>query len=120
MKYAFFKHAWFPTVFMTLLVLPVAVGAPAPAALAGSDRTDVLPLCSDPSTLQAVHAQLNEAPHVNVIGLHGAREVDVNDAPDLRTWLVGVITDLGARTTTFMVGWEDREAGVSFVAGERL
>ena len=85
MKYAFFNHAWIPAVFMALLVLPVVVGAPAPAALAGSDQTDVLPLCSDPSTLQAVHAQLNEAPHVNVIGLHGAREVDANKAPDLRT-----------------------------------
>jgi len=64
MKYGFFKHAWIPAVFMTLLVLPVVVGAPAPAALAGSDQTDVLPLCSDPSTLQAVQTQLNEAPHL--------------------------------------------------------
>jgi len=55
-----------------------------------------------------------------VIGLHGAREVDANKAPDLRTCLVGMITDLGSRTTTFIVGWQDREAGVSFVAGERL
>lgn len=91
------------------------------AARAEKDgNADRLPNCSDGETLGAVRESLDAGGKLTVLGLHTPRELRISDGGDLRSCVVDVVTDHGMRTTTFMIGWEDRSAGVTFVAGERL
>ena len=90
------------------------------AARAEKGATDRLPNCADGGTLGAVRESLDAGDKLTVLGLHTPRELRISDGGDLRTCVVDVVTDHGVRTTTFMIGWEDRGAGTTFVAGERL
>jgi len=81
---------------------------------------DRLPNCTDADTLGMVQENLDAGDKLRVLGLHSPRELRLSHGADLRTCVVDVITDFGARTTTFMVGWKDRGSGLTFVAGEPL
>jgi hypothetical protein len=67
-----------------------------------------------------VQESLDACDKLTVLGLHSPHELRLSHGADLRTCVVDVITDFGARTTTFMVGWKDRGSGLTFVAGEPL
>jgi len=91
------------------------------AAHAGKNvAPDHLPDCTDAETLGMVQESLDAGDKLKVLGLHTPRELRISKGGDLRTCVVDVVTDHGRRTTTFMIGWEDREADMTFVAGERL
>jgi len=81
---------------------------------------DRLPSCADADTLGMVQENLDAGDKLRVLGLHTPRELRISEGGDLRTCVVDVVTDHGRRTTTFMIGWEDRGSDTTFVAGERL
>ena len=97
----------------------VSVAALAAQAEKGADA-DRLPDCTDHESLALVRESLDAGDKLTVLGLHSPRQLRISDGGDLRTCVVDVVTDHGGRTTTFMIGWEDRGAGTTFVAGERL
>lgn len=70
--------------------------------------------------MAALQESLDAGDKLEILVLHTSRDVRLSEGGDLRTCVVDVVTDHGRRTTTFMIGWEDRGAGTTFVAGERV
>jgi len=79
-----------------------------------------LPACDASETLDTIRGALSDASDVNVFGIHSPQELSLTRAGDLRRCVAYVTTDMRDRLTTYMVGWEDREAGIPFFAGEAI
>lgn len=118
---SFHKHDGGLLIAIAICLIGVAGSVGVLAAQAEGKRPPAsLPACQDSEMLGLVRQSLDAGDELRVIGLHSPRELRISDGGDLRTCVVDVVTDHGVRTTTFMIGWEDRSAGMTFVAGERL
>lgn len=118
---AFHKHDGGLLVAIAICLIGVAGSVGVLAAQAeGKHVPASLPPCQDSEMLGLVRQSLNAGDELRVIGLHSPRELRVSEGGDLRTCVVDVVTDGGARLTSYMIGWKDRTAGVPFVAGEPL
>ncbi|PJK27858.1 hypothetical protein [Minwuia thermotolerans] len=118
---SFHKHDSGLLVAIAICLIGVAGSVGVLAAQAEGKRVPASPpACQDSEMLGLVRQSLDAGDKLRVIGLHSPHELRVSEGGDLRSCVVDVITDHGVRTTTFMIGWEDRAAGVPFVAGEPL